>query len=112
MQDRVYVIIPGEAPVLSITIPNNGKTELPPSEDEFVLRFDGTPAQGLELGFDLERTGTFQVLVVEERTGLPSFPGLLTQSQAGTMRTPGEFYQGIPTDFTAIYRAFTVLGEE
>jgi hypothetical protein len=112
MKDRVYVIIPGEAPVLSISIPNNGKIELPLREDEFVLRFDGTPAEGLELGFDLERNGTFQILVVEERTGLPSFPGLFTQAQPGTMRTPGEFYQGIPTDFTAIYRAFTVSGEE
>jgi hypothetical protein len=112
MKDRFYMIIPGDAPVLSITIPNNGKTELPLCKDEFVLRFDGTPAEGLELGFDLERTGTFQVLVVEERTGLPSFPGLATQAQAGTMRTPGEFYQGIPTDFTAIYRAFTVSGAE
>jgi hypothetical protein len=112
MKDRVYVIIPGDAPVLSITIPNNGKTELPFSEDEFVLRFDGTPAEGLELSFDLEQTGSFQILVVEERTGLPSFPGLLTHAQPGTMRTPGEFYQGIPTDFTAIYRAFTVSGAE
>jgi hypothetical protein len=112
MKDRVYVIIPGDAPVLSITIPNNGKTELPFSEDEFVLRFDGTPAEGLELSSDLEQTGSFQILVVEERTGLPSFPGLLTHAQPGTMRTPGEFYQGIPTDFTAIYRAFTVSGAE
>jgi hypothetical protein len=112
MKDRVYVIIPGEVPVLSITVPNNEKTELPLSKDEFVLRFDGTPAQGLELGFDLERNGTFQILVVEERTGLPSFPGLNTQPQAGTMRTPGEFYQGIPTDFTAVYRAFTVSEAE
>jgi hypothetical protein len=112
MKDRVYVIIPGEAPALSITIPYNGKTELPLCNDEFVLRFDGTPTEGLELGFDLEITDALRILVVEEKTGLPSFPGLITKPQAGTMRTPGEFYQGIPTDFTAIYRAFEFSGAD
>jgi hypothetical protein len=112
MQDRVYVIVPGGAPVLAITIQNNDKTELPVLEDEFVIRFDGVSADGIELGFDLDVRGSFQILVVEEKTGLPSFPGLMTQPQPGTMRTPGEFYQGIPTDFTAIYRAFTVSGAE
>jgi hypothetical protein len=112
MHDRVYVVVPGEAQALAITIPKNDKAELPVLEDEFVIRFDGVSTEGIELGFDLDFKGSFQILVVEEKTGLPSFPDLKTQPQPGTMRTPGEFYQGIPTDFTAIYRAFTVSGAE
>ena len=108
MHDRLYLIIPMEAPVIAFTIPHNERTELPPIDGEFVLRIDGMPVEGLEMEFELETSSQFQFLVVEERTGLPSFPGLSTQPQPGTMRTPGEFYQGIPTDFTAINRDFVI----
>lgn len=114
MEDRVYVITPEGASVLAIAIPHNEKAGLPPCDEEmdFVLRFDGTPTEGFEVGFELDHPGSFRVLVVEERTGLPSFPGLSIQPQPGTMRTPGEFYQDIPTDFTAIYREFEVPGSD
>jgi hypothetical protein len=110
MHDRLYVIIPREASVLAITMPCNERTELPPSDQVFVLRFDGMPVEGFEMEFELDTSGPFQCLLVEERSGLPSFPGLSSQPQPGTMRTPGEFYQGIPTDFTAINRSFPIQG--
>ncbi|MGD8815126.1 MAG: hypothetical protein PVI78_11710, partial [Anaerolineales bacterium] len=108
MHDRLYVIIPESASVLAFTLPHNERTEMPPSDQGFVLRFDGMPVEGFEMAFELDASGVFQILLVEERTGLPSFIGLSTQPLPGTMRTPGEFYQGIPTDFTAIHRAFTI----
>ncbi|MGD8814045.1 MAG: M28 family peptidase, partial [Anaerolineales bacterium] len=108
MHDRLYVIIPEGASVLAFILPHNERTEMPPSDQGFVLRFDGMPVEGFEMAFELDASGVFQILLVEERTGLPSFVGLLTQPLPGTMRTPGEFYQGIPTDFTAIHRAFTI----
>lgn len=108
MDDRLYVIVPQETPVLAITIPYNERAELPACEEEFVLRFDGMPVEGFEMDLEFGASGQVQFLLVEERTGLPSFPGLSTEPLPGTMRSPGEFYQGIPTDFTAIHRAFTV----
>jgi hypothetical protein len=112
MHDRLYVIIPREVAVLALTMPHNERTELPPCDEEFVLRFDGMPVEGFEMEFELDTSGPFQCLLVEERTGLLSFPGLLTQPQPGTMRSPGEFYQAIPTDFTAINRDFVIQGVE
>jgi hypothetical protein len=44
--------------------------------------------------------GPVDILHVEEKTGLPAFVGLARQPQPGTMPSPGEFYQGAPTDFT------------
>jgi len=77
-----------------------------------VLRFDGMPAEGFEMEFEFNASGQVQFLLVEERTGVPSFPGLSTQPQPGTMKTPGEFYQGNPSDFTAINANFSVQGLE
>jgi hypothetical protein len=110
MHDRLYVIIPRDVGVLAITIPHNERTELSPCDETFMLRFDGMPVEGFEMEFELDASGSFKILLVEERTGLPSFPGLSTQPQPGTMRTPGEFVQGIPTDFTAINRDFDIQG--
>jgi hypothetical protein len=110
MHDRLYVIVPPDALVLALTIPHNGRMSLPPCDGAFVLRFDGMPVEGVEVGFELDADGPVEVLLVEERTGLPSFPGLPTEPQPGTMRTPGEFYQAIPTDFTAIRRDYTIQG--
>jgi hypothetical protein len=110
MHDRLYVIIPGETPVLAITMPYNERTELPPGDQGFVLRFDGMPVEGFEMTFEVDASGPIRILLVEERSGLPSFPDLSTQPLPGTMRTPGEFYQGIPTDFTAINRSFMIQG--
>jgi len=108
MQDRLYVIIPREAAILALTIPHNEKIEMPAYDGEFVLRFDGMPVEGFEIKFELDTSGQFQILVVEEKTGLPSFPGLSTQAEPGTMRSPGEFYQGDATDFTAINRDYVI----
>jgi len=46
--------------------------------------------------------------VVEERTGLPSFPGLVTQPEPGRMVSPAEFTQCLPSDFTVIYRGYVI----
>jgi hypothetical protein len=92
---------------LAITLPNNGRMELPQAPD-WGLRFDGTPVEGMEITFEFSNPGPVHLLLVEEKTGLPSFPGLATQPQPGTMPSPGEFYQGVPTDFTAIRRDFVV----
>jgi hypothetical protein len=107
MRDRLYVIIPDDSPLLAITLPNNGRMELPQAPN-WVLRFDGTPTEGIQIIFEFSRPGQIHLLLVEEKTGLPSFPGLSTQPQPGTMPSPGEFYQGVPTDFTAIYRTFEI----
>lgn len=107
MHDRVYIIIPNNSRLLAITLPNHGRAELPPAPD-WGLRFDGTPLEGIEITFEFSQPGSIQFLLVEEKTGLPSFPGLCTRPQPGTMPSPGEFYQGVPTDFTAIYRPFDV----
>jgi len=108
MHDRLYIVIP-EAPLVAITVPNNERTELAAS-DGWWLRFDGMPLEGMEICFEFSTSGPLQVLLVEEKTGLPSFPGLITQPEPGTMKLPGEFLQGIPTDFTAINRNFVVQG--
>jgi hypothetical protein len=107
MHDRLYIIIPKYFPLLAITAPNNERTALPPLDDrEWVLRFDGMPLEEIEVLFEFSGAGPIQFLLVEEKTGLPSFPGLVTQPEPGTMMSPGEFYQGVPSDFTAIYRSF------
>lgn len=109
MHDSVYIIIPKESPLLAITVPKNERTELPPVENrEWVLRFVGMPVEGIEITFEFSGTGPIQFLLIEERTGLPSFPGLSIQPQPGTMKSPGVFTQDIPTDFTVINRNLVV----
>lgn len=110
MHDRLYLIVPGDVPVLALTLPHNERRELPPCDEGFVLRFDGMPVEGFEMQLELGTMDPLQFLLVEERTGLPSFPGLSTQPLPGTMRTPGEFYQGIPTDYTAVNRSSAIQG--
>ena len=104
MHDRLYIFVP-EAPLLAITVPNKERIELAGS-NVWQLRFDGTPVEGMEIRFEFSTSDPIRFLLVEEKTGLPSFPGLSTQPEPGTMQSPGEFGQGIPTDFTAIYRPF------
>jgi hypothetical protein len=107
MHDRLYVIIPTDSQLLAITLPKNARTTLP-AAPKWGLRFDGMPSEGIEITFEFSKPGSIRFLLVEEKTGLPSFPGLSTQPLPGTMPSPGEFYQGIPTDFTAIYRDFVL----
>jgi hypothetical protein len=108
MHDRLYIVIPN-APLLAITIPNNERAELTES-NEWWLRIDGMPLEGMEIRFEFSASSPIQFLLVEQKTGLPSFPGLITQAPPGTMQSPGEFLQGIPTDFTAIYGSFVIQG--
>lgn len=110
MHDRLYLIIPKEVEVLALTLPYNERTEVPPCDKEFVFRFDGMPVEGFEMEFEIHHSDPFQFMLVEEKTGLPTFPGLSTKPQPGTMRTPGDFRQGIPTDFTAVNRHFIIQG--
>jgi hypothetical protein len=102
---RLYILLPEGSALLAITVPNNERMELPPVEDGWGLRFDGLYPQGVEVGFEFSGPGAIPILLVEEMTGLPSFPGLSLQPVPGTMQGPGEFGQGVPADFSAIYRA-------
>jgi len=106
MHDRLYIIVQS-ASLLGITFPNNNRTEAAHS-NEWWLRLDGMPVEGVEIRFEFSNSLPIQFLLVEEKTGLPSFPGLATQPEPGTMRSPGEFLQGVATDFTAIYRSLEI----
>ena len=113
MVNRVYIFIPGESSLLSIHVPYNGKTELPKLQGrDWMLRFDGMSTEGFEIRFEFSEKGPIEFLLVDEMTGLPSISGMPTQPQPGTMMGPGEFLQGIPTDFTAIYRKYIIQSLE
>jgi hypothetical protein len=102
LHDRLYIVLPTSS-LVAITLPPMDRTELV-ENSEWWLRFDGMPVEGMEIKFEFSVSGPIQFLLVEEKTGVPSFPGLDTQPLPGTMGSPGEFLQGVPTDFTAIYR--------
>ena len=102
MHERLYVFIPNTA-LQAVTLPDNERTVFTGS-DGLMMRLDGMPLEAIEICFELNTSDPIQFLLVEEKTGLPSFPGLATEPEPGTMRSPGEFLQGDATDFTAIYR--------
>lgn len=104
MHDSLYIFIPN-ASLLAITFPNNVRAKLGGSS-EWQLRFKGMPVEGIEIRFEFSASGPIQFLLLEEKTGLPRFPGLVTQSEPGTMRNPGGYDNA--QDFTAIYRAFEI----
>ena len=106
MHDRLYIIIQN-ASILGMTLPNNDRTEAAYS-NEWWLRLDGMPVDGVEIRFEFSNPLPIQFILVEEKTGLPSFPGLATQPEPGTMRSPGEFLQGDATDFTAIHKIIEI----
>ena len=108
IHDRLYIILP-DAPLVAITVPGGQRTGLPVNEG-WVLRFDGMPVEAVGFRLEFARAEAIQVLLVEEGTGLPDFPGLATRPEPGTMGLPGEFYQGMATDFTAISRVYTLSG--
>lgn len=101
---RLYIILPEGPALLAITVPHNERMELPPVEDGWMLRFDGMDPEGVEVSLEFSGPEAIQVLLVEEMTGLPSFPGPSLRPVPGTMQGPGEFNQGVPADFAAIYR--------
>ena len=106
IHDRLYIILP-DVSLMAITVPGGQRTELP-ANDGWTLRFDGMPAETVEFRFEFIGAEAIQILLVEESTGLPNFPGLATRPEPGTMGLPGEFYQGIATDFTVISRIYTI----
>jgi hypothetical protein len=109
LNERLMLFTPKNAPLMAIILPDNARIELNPGDTRgWVFRFDGIPPEGIEITFELAEFRPFQFFLVEEKTGLPSFPGLTTQPEPGTMKSPGVFTQAIPTDFTAITRKFVI----
>jgi hypothetical protein len=67
------------------------------------LRFDSSPPSGLDLEMDIPSDEPVEIRLVGVSTGLPSFPGIVTQP-CGFMIGPPDHGLGIPTDFTAVHR--------
>jgi hypothetical protein len=101
MHDRLNIFVLN-SPLLAITFPNDERIELPVYGGARMLRFNGMPVDGIEIRFEFSSTRTVRFLLLEETTGVPSFPDLETQPAPGTMRNPGGYDNA--TDFTAIYR--------
>ena len=101
MHDRLNIFVL-DIPLQAVTFPDNARIELPVHGGAWRLRFDGTPVDGIEIRLKFSSTRAARFLLLEETTGVPSFPGLETQPAPGTMRNPGGYGNG--TDFTAIYR--------
>lgn len=109
LHDRLYLITLTQSPLLAVTFPGGARNEIPSgSQNRLWMRIDGMPLENLPLTFELNSSGPIQFLIVEEKTGLPSFPGLSTLPEPGRMESPGDLYQGVPSDFTAIYRKFDI----
>ena len=108
MHERLYVIIPDNS-LQAITLPNNDRTSIT-AINGLWMRLDGMPLDGIEIRFEFKAADPVQFFLVEEKTGLPSFPGLETKPEPGTMRSPGEFLQGDATDFTAISKIIEIAG--
>jgi hypothetical protein len=109
LHDRVYIIIMSESPLLAVNFPGSERTGVPDDSGKRLwMRIDGVPSEGVQLIFEFRSTSFIQFLIVEEKAVLPSFPGLFTQPEPGRMESPGDLYQGVPADFTAIYRNFEI----
>ncbi len=67
------------------------------------LRFDASPPAGLDLEMDILSNEPVEIRLVGVSTGLPSFPGIVTQPP-GLMISPPDYGLGMPTDFTAVHR--------
>lgn len=109
MHERIVIILPQEPSLVGLILPDSEKAALPSvGGGGWWLRFEGMPAEGVEITFEFSGAGSIQGLLFEERTGLPAFPDFATQAEPGTMKSPGVFTQVIPTDFTAITRSFVI----
>jgi hypothetical protein len=106
LHDRLYVVVANPT-LTAVTLPHNARQALA-GVDEWWLRLDGMPREGLEIRFEFSAKGPVTFLLVEEKTGLPIIGETETAPPPGTMQSPGEFLQGIPSDFTAIYRSFSI----
>ena len=109
LYERVMLMIPMNAQLKEISLPNGEHIELPVVMDtDWWLRFEGVPVEGFSISLVFSGKEAFQLQLIEEMTGLPSFPGISSQPEPGTMKSPGVFTQAIPTDFTVIYKEYTI----
>lgn len=108
LHDRLYLIISEAVRVLEFSLLENEGLRVLDYQGRYTLRFDGMPLAGLQIGILVDSADPFEILLVEEKTGLPVFPGLDTQAEPGSMRSPGEFLQGDATDFTVINRDYLI----
>lgn len=109
LYERIILMIPMDAQLKEISLPNGEHIELPVVMDTgWWLRFEGVPVEGFSITLVFSGEGAFQLQLIEEMTGLPSFPGIQSQPEPGTMKSPGVFTQVIPTDFTVIKREYTI----
>ena len=67
------------------------------------VRFDALPG-GLDLELDVPSNEPVNILLIDVSTGLPSFPGIVTQP-SGLMIGPPDCSMSIPTDFTAVHKS-------
>lgn len=67
------------------------------------VRFDPPPPGGFDLGLEMPSNEPVEVLLIDVATGLPSFPGIVTEPP-GLMIGPPDCSMSIPTDFTAVHK--------
>jgi len=67
------------------------------------LRFDASPPAGLDLEMDILSDEPVEIRLAGVSTGLPSFPGIVTQPPGLTI-SPPDYGLDIPTDFTVVHR--------
>lgn len=108
LRDRLCIVVRDGQVLWAVTLPGNERTELPETRAGWSLRLGGMPPEGIDVVFELRTQAAVRVLLLEEKTGVPTFPGVDTETAPGTMPSPGENDQGIPVDLTAICRAFAV----
>jgi len=66
------------------------------------LRFDASPPGGLDLEMEVLSDEPVEIRLVGVSTGLPSFPGIVTEPPGLTI-SPPDYGLDIPTDFTAVH---------
>jgi len=71
------------------------------------VRFDPPPPDGLDLELEIFSDETVKISLIDVGTGLPFFPKIKTQPPA-LMIGPPDCSMGIPTDFTAVHKSFTL----
>ena len=67
------------------------------------VRFDALSG-GLDLKLDMPSNEPVSILLIDVSTGLPYFPGIVTQP-SGLMIGPPDCSMSIPTDFTAVHKS-------
>jgi hypothetical protein len=107
-QERLEVHLKPEPERLTI-YDENGKEGLPKTFSLInnggwaYVRFDALPG-GLDLELDVSSNESVNILLIDVSTGLPSFPGIVTQP-SGLMIGPPDCSMSIPTDFAAVHKS-------